>query len=118
MVMLGTKYYSGKKAKDGDVITFVDEGAWVDTKFKKDDGSIRRAFQMTIEVNNEQCVFNLNKKNSDVLVEAWGHETKEWIGRKAKVTLKEAEIAGEDMIVIRLKPCDVSPDELEEINEQ
>ena len=106
MVMLGTKYYSSKKAKDGDIIKFVDEGGWVESKFKKPDGTPKNSFQIMIEVNGDQCIFNINKKNSEVLIEAFGHDTEKWIGKEAKVTLKETEVAGEDVLAIRLTPVE------------
>jgi len=106
MVMLGQNYYSGKTASEGDVITFIDEGAWVESKFKREDGTNKNSFQIGIQVNTDpkKFILNINKKNSDALQAAFGHETKEWVGRKAEVTIKEIEVASEEVLAIRLAP--------------
>lgn len=104
MVILGRKFYSSKNAKEGDVIVFVDEGGWEESRYKNPDGSPRNVFQITVNVNGDDMAFRLNKKNSDAMIEVFGHETSKWIGRSAKVTLKETEVAGEDVLAIRLTP--------------
>lgn len=105
MVMLGRKYYSGKNAKEGDVLVFMNEGGWVESSFKKPDGTPKNTFQITVNVNGDDMLFNLNKTNSDTLIEAFGHDTADWVGKSASVVLKEIEVAGEDVIAVRLQPC-------------
>lgn len=111
MVMLGQNYYSAKNAKEGDIIEFVDEGGWVQSKFTKEDGTPRNSFQIGVVVNDigKKHIMNINKKNSDALQEAFGHDTALWIGKKASVTLKEIEVAGEDVLGIRLNPIVEDP---------
>jgi hypothetical protein len=112
-MILGSKYYSGKKAVDGDVLEILDEGKWVESKFKRPDGTFKNSFQMTVQVNGEKYSFNVNKKNSDTMIAAWGNDTLLWIGKKANVHLKEVEVAGEDVIAIRLVPTDLAEEPVE-----
>ncbi len=45
----------------------------------------------------------VNKTNKENLVKVWGLDTKNWVGKVARITIKEVEVAGKDTKVIRLE---------------
>lgn len=104
-VILGAKFLKVKEVKNGDLIRFVDEGVWVESKtFKYKDGNPQQQLQFQVEDSNgETKTFSMNKINRETLTAAWGRDTKNWIGKFAEITVREVEVGGEIRDAIRLK---------------
>ena len=105
MVMLnqGGNYIKTADAKDGEIITFKDEGAWQESKYTYDDGNPKNDFVIKVMYNNEEKSIRLNKKNRTTVSEAYGDDTSKWIGKTAEITKKIIEVGGVDRDCIRLK---------------
>lgn len=103
-MILGGKFLKVADCKAGDVIKFLDEGVWEESRsFKNDDGTPKHQCQFQIEHAGEEKTITLNKTNREALIASWGRDTAKWIGKTAEIMLKEVEVAGEDKTVIRLK---------------
>lgn len=82
--------------KDGQVVTFVNEGEWTESsKFTHDDGSPVRQFTIKVKLNGEERDMNLNKVSRENLVEAYGDDTANWVGMSAKVEKVKVMVGGE-----------------------
>lgn len=89
------KFLKVSEVKDGTIIKFTNEGVWRDSrKFTYPDGSVKKEFVITIEVDGENKSFTLNKTNRDTLKLAWGKDTKEWIGKEARIKLVDGFVGG------------------------
>jgi hypothetical protein len=107
-MILGVKFLKLEDVTTGDLIKFLNEGEWIESKrFKYTNGNPKQQLQFNIELGSgEKRVFSLNKINREKLIELWGNDSKNWIGKYAQIVIKEAEVAGEMKEVIRLKAND------------
>jgi len=87
--------YEGKKfeadIKDGDIIKILDEGIKVNKEFK---GKITEAVVHKIETRNGQKAFSLNTTSLNNLIDCYGKDSKNWIGKEVKVFLLKAMVSG------------------------
>jgi len=90
--------------KDGDTLEFLNEGEWVDSKWTYDDGTPKQQFIMSIKHKGIEYDFTVNVTSRNQLMEAFGRETGEWIGKKAIIELVKQNIGGELKNVIYLTP--------------
>lgn len=101
----GGAYLKTAEAKDGEVVEFLNEGEWIEnSRYTYPDGNPRMDFVCQVRHNNEEKKMRVNKTNRDVLVAAWGIETKDWVNKKAKIELETALIAGKRQKMILLHP--------------
>lgn len=108
----GGNYLKTADTKQGDVIKFLNEGVWAEnSKYTYPDGNPRMDFIMRVEHGGAEKKFRVNKTNRDLLVEAWGNDTADWINKTAKVELIKSMIAGklQNMIVLHPEGMTKSP---------
>lgn len=72
--------------KHKDVVTVAKEGVWEEsTTFKRDDGTPSRMFKIVFRLaNGEERSTTLNWTNVKLLVEAFGDETADWVGKEVR----------------------------------
>lgn len=107
MVKLSTakNYLKSENVKQGDVITFLDEGALVPSaKYTYNDGSPRKDFLLKVKHNDQECDMRLNATNKKLLIKAFGDETAEWIGKTAKLSTADIMVSGKLMKTIIMQP--------------
>ena len=98
-------YVKTADVTNGDMITFKSEGVWQENRrFTYDDGNPKVDFIIKVELNGEEKDMRLNKTNRDIVIKAYGKETKDWIDKTAKITKVQAMIAGKmmDMIILEI----------------
>ena len=90
---------AGEDVKDGDTIIFADGG----TLHKYDDG--RQVIQLNVTCPNGRTkMLSLNRTSANNLAEVYGHDTDEWMGRAAVVTIVKMNVRGTMKNVIYLYP--------------
>lgn len=92
-------YIKNTELQTGQVIKFVSEGEWIENKkFTYEDGTPQRQFIIQIEtiLNNQEVkkIMSLNATNRDIMIEAYGRDTKKWIGKEAEIEKLKQNIAG------------------------
>ena len=81
-------WLSAKNCKDGNVITFLDEGVWKDsTRFTYDDGNPVRQLIFKVSHENEEKQVTLIKASRMAMIEAFGDDTIAWVNQKAVIAL-------------------------------
>ena len=95
-----------KDVNNGDTILIKDEGIWQESKFTYDDGNAKNDFVIKIEHNGEEKIMTLNKKNRTSLIEVYGTDTANWVGKTVELTKKTIEVGGVDREAIRFKISD------------
>ena len=115
MILESGNYLKTDDAKQGDMITFKDEGAWVEnTKYTYDDGKPRQDFVITVSHGGADKKMRLNKANRDAMVATYGKDTAGWIGNSARITKDKVMVAGKrmDCIFLEVGPSDKSSSEV------
>jgi len=98
------------EVSSGETIVFKDEGSWVEnTLYKYPDGNPKMDFIVKVELNGEERSMRLNKTNRDIIIAAYGNETKDWIGKTATITKEKMLVAGKrvDAIILEIEGSSV-----------
>lgn len=77
------------------IVKIAGEGVWEESpRFKKEDGTPQNQFSIKLEVKpNEIRKTTLNFGNVKLLVEAFGDETKDWVGKELRAWKTKSEKA-------------------------
>lgn len=108
MVKLNSNFLKTEQVQSNDKVKFIDEGGWVETKYKHPDGNPKNDFQIKVLFNGEEKTMRLNKTNRDALIKAFGDETSKWKGKEASIELENVMVNGERKKSIFLTPLGVS----------
>ncbi len=89
---------AGTNIKDEDLITFIDEGKWETADFG---GKKKERFNITVKIpSGEEKIATLNNTSLQAIVEAYGDESSEWVGKEAKINVLSQMVSGERKEVI------------------
>ncbi len=84
----------GFSLKPGAIVTFLEEGKLEENTFDDDETADER-LTVRVEVNGEKKLITPNLTSMRELGKAWGTHTKNWIGKKAKVTIEDKQVFGD-----------------------
>lgn len=97
----GGNYIKAKDAKKGAIIEILDEGKWeTSEKFKYEDGTPQKQLIFTVRYEGEEKQFRMNKSSRIAMIEAFGEESKTWIGKQAKIIIMPTPNGNDKMIVL------------------
>lgn len=94
---------AGQDVKDGDLITFLDEGKY--NTLPQDPSREVLTFKVKIPSGEEKSI-SVNKTSQIELIKAWTDETSKWKGKKAKVKLVNQKVFQVFKDVIYLSPAE------------
>lgn len=98
-------WLKSEDVKQGDLITFLNEGEWVaSAKYTYADGTPRKDFLLKVKHNDADKDMRLNATNKKVLIRAFGEETKDWVGKTAKITTADIMVSGKMMKTMIIAP--------------
>jgi len=97
--------------KNGDVITFLNEGEWLESKkYTYSDGTPRKDFVIKVSISGTEKDMRLNATNRSNLISAFGNDTANWVGKSASLEKTKVMVGGKMMETIIVKPIkDVEP---------
>ncbi len=96
----GGVWLSAKNCTDGSIVEFLNEGTWKDsTRFTYDDGNPVRQLVFKVKHENEEKQLTIIKPSRVALIEAWGDDTLEWVGKKATIKLALNTQGGKSIIL-------------------
>lgn len=92
MLMEGNRLKAAD-VKNGEMVKFLTEGAWVKDSFKQPDGSQKEsnAFVVSVEYNGHTKDLKLTKASRENIKESFGPDTAAWIGQMASIALVPTE---------------------------
>ena len=102
-IELGGDYLNSAICKDADIVEVTGEG---EKSAIEKNGKTKEVYNIPVLLGSKKLVYTPGFKALKVLVEAWGDETKNWIGKKFQVKMVLMEVAGREMNVIRPQPLD------------
>jgi len=77
---------------DGDIVTIIEEGRKRDaneTPFN------RAVFEIAVRLpSGEEKIWTMNRTTQRRCIEAWGNETKNWIGKRLRIELRVQNVRG------------------------
>jgi hypothetical protein len=94
-------YLTAWELKDGEILTIKDGGAI--QEFKSPDGRTRKRIIIGIKEYDKPIV--LNNTSVNALASAYGADTKDWVGKKAKVHIQDLIVAGRQVKTVFLLPA-------------
>jgi len=99
-VSLGEFLKAGRDLQGGEILVINNEGVQGVSDFKNPDGSEKSKIDFEVIMPDGQMKkLTMNKTSMKKLAEAYGMETKAWIGQKAKVTMAMTP-QGKQMIIL------------------
>jgi hypothetical protein len=108
------RYLKADMVKTGDLVHFCDAGVIQSKDFKdKSTGttSVKTVLEMEVMINDtmKRLVYSPNKTSCDLLAEAWGPETQNWVGKTGQVSIIEQLSFGKLIPVLVVKPLPSRP---------
>lgn len=95
-------YLNAKSAQEGDIIEIVEEGAY--STIKKENERDKRVLNIPVSNGARKMIYTPGKIALGIMQEAWGYETKKWIGNKFSVKFVLMQIGTSERNVIRPIP--------------
>jgi hypothetical protein len=78
--------------KDGDILTIADEGT---VRSASETPFGREVFEIRVRLpGGEEKVWTMNLTTQRRLIDAWGKDTRSWVGRKVRVQLQQQNVRG------------------------
>ena len=98
-------YLKTAEVNGGEVVTFLDEGIWKESKiYKYEDETPRKDFYIKIHILDIDKHLRLNVTNREVLKEAFSKDTINWIGKKATLSKEKIMVGGKKMDSVVVTP--------------
>lgn len=107
MTILNSKknYLKAENVKSGDVVKINSEGEWIESnKYTYEDKTPRKNFVVEVIYAGEARTLTLNSTNRSNLINDWGNDTAEWIGKSATIEIIKVSVGGKLMNSILLTP--------------
>ncbi len=99
----GGDFLNGETCKAGDIVTIKDAGVKAEIENK---GKKKEVVNFAVEVNEKPLIYTPGKKAGKTLIDAWGKESNNWIGKQFTINIVLMEIAGVERKVIRPVPIE------------
>jgi hypothetical protein len=88
---------AGVNVKDGDLVEFVNEGTETMSDYKDKNGAPKLKINITVKLaNGKEVEASLNIPSRKNLVEAYGRDSKNWVGKSARVNVLK-QLVGKEM---------------------
>lgn len=95
-------YLNSKSCQAGDIVKVLDEG--MKATINGRDGRAKEVINFWVECNNNKMIYTPNERAKKIIKEAWGSESKEWIGKSFEVEILTILVAGRKIEVIEPHP--------------
>ena len=100
-VSIGGSYLKADPMLKGKTIKFVNEGE-IETsdKYTYEDGTPIKHLVFEVDLGGEKKKLRVNKASKVSMIEAFGEETKDWIGKEARIIVMPTPNGDKKMIVL------------------
>ena len=98
----------GEDVKDGDIVTVLNEGEWIE-------GQFGQQFVVKVQTRNGEKNVNFNQTSINILHDEFGDDTAKWIGREVLIRVKKDTVAGKKVDIYYFVTPDWEFDEYREL---
>ena len=103
-----SKWLSAKACAENDIVKFLDSGEWIESrKYTYDDGNPVNQLVFKVLHEGEEKKLGVIVASRTNLINAWGNDTDEWIGKEAIINLALNNKGGKSIL---LSPKDIQLD--------
>jgi hypothetical protein len=104
MILEGRKnFIKADEVSNNDRLEILSEGEWIESKkFTYEDGKPKQQFIIKVGHGGVERDMSLNATNRTNLIQSWGKDTKNWIGKFATVEIVKMAVSGQLKNVIIL----------------
>jgi hypothetical protein len=95
-------YLKAEDCKGGEIIEFLSIGTL--EEIKSPEGDIKEVLNYEVSINGSKKTFTPNKTNGNILMEAFGEDDKNWVGKKCTIELINVNVFGKVKKSIVVKP--------------
>jgi len=95
-----SEYLNTQTAQDGDIVEIVGEGEYSTIRDNRTQRE-KKVLNIPVLLNEKQLIYTPSKGTLRDLAKRWGKDTKDWIGKKFQVDIREIEAFGRLMSVVR-----------------
>ena len=88
-------------ARDGDIAEIMGEGQWDELVFQ---GKTKKVFNIPVRVGSEELTYSPSLSAGKSINEAWGLESRNWIGKKLQIFMVQGKMLIKPIELI--KPID------------
>ncbi len=114
-VYTGGSFLKALPEVKGKALTIKNEGKYVESKYAYPDGNPKTDFIFEIVVEGEEKKLRMNKASQVAMIEAFGDESSEWIGQRARIIIMPTPNGENKMIVLdpitEVQPQTKSPEQ-------
>ena len=100
-------YLKAKDCKGGEICKIVSDAEM--SEIKSPEGKVKIVMNIPIMFDDKAKLFTPNQMNGNILVEAFGDLTENWIGKEFKIALVKSIVFGELKNSIVIEPLNVVP---------
>jgi hypothetical protein len=100
-------YLKAEDCKGGEICEILDEGEI--TEIQTPEGKTKSVMNFQIKINDGEKTFTPNKSNGNILVEAFGEDTEQWVGKKFKIEMTKVRVFGKVKPSILVVPIAIIP---------
>ena len=95
-------YISFENTKDGDIVEIIEEGQYEMKKvsWSKDE---KKILNIPVRLNDKKIIWSPWNKDSKKCIEAWGKDTKNWVGMKFEIVHMENKMLIRPIVVEKVK---------------
>ena len=93
--LTGSKeWMKSSEVTTGDQLSFINEGAWEESKFTHPDGNPKHQFVVKVKYKGAEKSLTLNKVTRDNLTASWGDDTADWVGKSCTIEKVKVMVGG------------------------
>jgi hypothetical protein len=96
------QYLNERSAKKGDIVEIIGEGSI--SEIPQKDGTTRKGLNIPVANGNKKLIYSPGRTALRQLQAIWGTDTKNWVGKKAKIEFVRMNSFGELKNVLILEP--------------
>ena len=106
-------FLKAEDCKGGELCEILDEGEITEliSPEKKVKAVMNFQISFNVGIDSKEKTFTPNMTNGNILVDAFGEDTKSWVGKRFKIVLAKVLVFGKMKNSIVVEPLDVVPTE-------
>ena len=100
IIKFSSKYLKADEVKKGETIKFLDAGVEQESKFTYENGDVKMEYVFQVEYQGDQKTYRMNATSRHAMADAFGIDTKAWVGKVVKLFVMPTPKGDQKMIVL------------------